>query len=427
MEAQNIRNIRSVAMAAIDKLYERRLSGVLAAFEVSVQQVMLGNLESHYARFTEAHMDLVGEATPQELEEHNVLFEAVEEKYTLVKAALCGAIEVKQECSVGSFGTARTAQRGNGNDIRLEKINLPKFSGEFTKWIGFRDMFEAMVHKSTHFSTAAKYTRLVNALQGNAAQVIAGFLPTDDNYEAAWNTLKERYDNDRLIVASHLNTFLGMESLQKETSNGLRRMVDITNETTRSLEALKRPVEHWDDILVHILVSKLPRASIIHWEMEQKGTDLPKLKELLSFLEGRARGLDHMGPSSVEKPSTSNSSAKKPSTNTPKAHTSTGSNTSKVSSGNCYHCQGNHHVGKCPKLEALPAAERFGHLKDSKLCYNCLYPGHSTRGCNSRFRCGKCNGNHHTILCRTGTSAQTDTSNNGHGQAAASTSQPNSA
>lgn len=118
-------------------------------------------------------------------------------------------------------------------------------------------------------------------------------------------TLKARYDNDRLIVSSHLNIFLGMASQEKETNSGLRRMVDVTHETTRSLAAMKRPVDQWDDILVHILVAKLPKPTIISWEMEQKGTELPTLKALLEFLEGRARGLDHMGSSLSEKASTS--------------------------------------------------------------------------------------------------------------------------
>lgn len=413
-------NLRATAVTAINKLMERHTNGELAALEGTVQRITMDNLELHFARFTEAHLELVGEATDNSaLEGHVTLFEAIEGKYTQVKAALVNAIEaVAAESEVAASvaaASARSARRMETNDIRLEKINLPKFSGEFNKWMGFRDMFEAMVNSQEHLTVAAKYTRLMRSLEGDAAQVVAGFLPTDENYEAAWKTLKDRYDNDRLIVSSHLNIFLGMESLQKETNTGLRRMVDITNETTRSLGAMKCPVEHWDDILVHILVSKLPRATIISWEMEQKGTALPKLEDLLLFLEGRARGLDHMSASMSEKASTSGSVSKKSSSSTPKAHTSTGmtpqlkrSNLPKVERGRCYYCNGEHHIGKCPKLEALPPAERFSKVKDSDLCYNCLTPGHSTRTCGSRYRCAKCNGQHHTILCRSGQSQQAE-------------------
>lgn len=388
-------------------------NGELDAMTGTMQRVTLDNLETHYARFQEAHMALVGAAQEGELDAHATLFELVEDKYSTIKATLHAAIEAAVIPSQAEQ-SVRSAPRMDANDIRLEKIHLPRFSGEFNKWIGFRDMFEAMVNGQENFTTAAKYTRLMKALEGDAAQVVAGFLPTDDNYESAWTTLKKRYDNDRLIVSSHLNVFLGMDALQKESSSGLRRLVDVTNETTRSLGAMKRPVDHWDDIMVHILVSKLPRATIITWEMEQKGTELPKLNELLAFLEGRARGLDHMGPSTSERTGTGSGTARRTGSSTPRAHTSTGAtpkltrtNLPDAERGRCYFCGGEHHIGKCPKLEALPAAERFDKIRDSNLCYNCLTPGHGTRRCGSRYRCAKCNGQHHTILCRTTRQAQT--------------------
>lgn len=408
-------NLRSTASASIARLLGKMQAGELLTMEIAMQRVTLQNLESHYARFTTAHMELVADAaTTDELDTHNELFVAVEDKYSQVKAVLDSAIEAAMESSASaSFRT--TNPRIDTSDIRLEKIHLPTFSGEFNKWLGFRDMFEAMVNTRANFSVAAKYTHLMKALKGDAAQVVAGFLPTDDNYEAAWKTLKDRYDNSRLIVSSHLNIFLGMESLQKETNSGLRRMIDITNETTRSLGAMKRPVEHWDDILVHILVSKLPKATIIHWEMEQKGTSLPKLIDLLQFLEGRARGLDHMGATANEKAGTGSSSGQpmKKSTSAPQTHTSTGttprlkrSNLPQSDQGKCHYCSGDHYIGKCPILEAIKPEDRFDKVKDSNLCYNCLTPGHSTKMCKSKYRCANCGGQHHTILCRTRTAPQ---------------------
>lgn len=401
-------NIRTTTSNSIKKLAEKFKKGDLTSMDLAMHRVVLSNLESHFARFNEVHLELVGAAADgEELEAHVTLYDIVEEQYTQVKAALDGAIEAATDASV-AYASVRT-QAHQANDIRLEKIHLPTFAGEFNKWIGFRDMFEAMVHKREAFSVAAKYTHLMKALKGDALQVVAGFLPTDDNYEAAWKTLKARYNNDRLIVSSHLSIFLGMESLTKESNSGLRRIVDVTNETTRSLKAMKRPVEHWDDMLVHIIISKLPKASVIHWEMTQKGTELPTLIDLLQFLEGRARGLDHMGPSTVEKAGAGSSSnlSKNWPTST-RVHTNTGatpklvrSNLPKVERGRCSFCSGDHFIGKCPKLESYLPSDRFSKIKDSNLCYNCLNPGHSTPNCNSRYCCMKCGGQHHTILCRT--------------------------
>ncbi|XP_055915445.1 uncharacterized protein LOC129948461 [Eupeodes corollae] len=398
--------LRSSAATSISKLVKKLEAGELAELDLAMKRATLDNLGSHFTRFVDAHFLLVGSAKETEMEAHSTLFEEVEDKYTKVKAMLTAAIDLavqEQQASEASVVRSVHVQQGDLNDLRLEKIVIPEFNGEFNKWIAFRDMFEAMVHSKEHLSTAAKYTRLMRALKGSAAQVVAGFLPTDDNYESAWQTLKARYDNDRLIVSAHLSIFLNMDSIEKETNTGLRRVVDITNETTRSLAAMKRPVETWDDILVHILASKLPRATIIHWEMQLKGTELPKLAELLVFIEGRARGLDHMGSAMNDRTYNSGNSVNKRLSSTPKAHVSTGSggasrltrtNLPSAGHGHCYYCNGDHYIGRCPNLEALSAAERFGH---------------ATRVCLSKHRCGKCQGMHHTILCRTVTSNKTPT------------------
>lgn len=406
-------NLRTTSVNSINKLMVRHDNGELDALELAMKQVTLDNLDSHYNRFIKRHMELVAVASKSdEVEEHQLLFDAVEEKYSKIKAKLASAIEkevaAEIEGSVHESVHAVPAPRHNGNDMRLEKVVLPEFHGEFNKWIGFRDMFESLIHKQEQLSTAAKYARLMKALKGAAAAVVAGFLPTDAKYDSAWETLKARYDNKRVIVTTHLNIFLGLESLEKEkeTNVRLRRFVGISNETTRSLAAIKLPVEHWDDMLVHILVLKLPKATVISWELElqQKGVELPKLKALLDFLEGRARGLDHMGLTQAERPSQSNSTGGKRTPATA-AHASPAntSNTGNVNvRTNCSKCRGGHFLGRCPVVEALPANERFAAIKDLKVCYNCFYPGHSTRDCKSESRCRKCQGKHHTILCRTG-------------------------
>lgn len=426
-------NVRGVARASIERLFERKEAGEFVGEGVthSIQVVTLDNLESHYDRFVTAHMELVAVAEASDIAEHSAIFDTVEQRYTDIKAffkELIDAHSIHAESESSERSTPRSHVKAS--DIRLEKVNLEPFQGEFNKWIGFRDLFGSLIHENPSLTTAAKYSYLMRKVKGEAHQVVAGFLPTDDNYEAAWNTLNQRYNNDRLIVSSLLNVFLSMEAVKQESGSGLRRMVDITNETTRSLASMKRPVEHWDDILVYILISKLPKTTVIAWEMKQKGTSLPTLSAFLKFIEGRARGLDHLGDAAKEKAGNGGNASKKLNASIPKAHTSTGvtpklsrTNLTATERGRCQYCQGEHYVGRCPSLEALPAAERFGKLKDSNLCYNCLTPGHSTRDCKSRHKCAKCNGSHHTILCRTVTTTHATTSNTGQ-PAIASTSQP---
>lgn len=121
------------------------------------------------------------------------------------------------------------------------------------------------------------------------------------------------------------------------------------------------------------------------------------------------------GASTGEKAGTSSGAMKKvvsSGNSAPKAHMSTSSlsrsNIPKADRGRCYYCNGEHSIGRCPKLEEVAPEDRFGKIKESNLCYNCLTPGHSTRQCMSKHRCQKCNGQHHTILCRTSATTPTN-------------------
>lgn len=87
-------NVRLAAVASINKLMEKHDNGSLAVLELAMKRVTLDNLESHYARFMEAHMTLVGGANEaNEMAAHSELLETVEEKYSNVKALLSSAIE----------------------------------------------------------------------------------------------------------------------------------------------------------------------------------------------------------------------------------------------------------------------------------------------------------------------------------------------
>lgn len=418
-------NVRAVAKASIERLYARMEAGdfVVEGVTIEFKVATLDNLEAHYNRFVDAHLELIAEAEAAAIAGQSEIFDAVEERYTVVRAYLRDLVHVETVHNQSVHEDSATRIHVQSHDLRLEKIGLPEFNGEFHKWLAFRDMFEAMVHNQHGLTVAAKYTRLMKALKGEAAQVVAGFLPTDDNYEEAWSTLKSRYDNNRLIINSHLAIFLNMDSLPKESNTGLRRMVDITKQTTRSLKAMKRPVEHWDDLLIHIVISKLPRETVVDWEKQQKRDKLPTLDDLLALLEGRARGLDHMTAGFNEKSGRATVNNHSPNSKSATATKNAGgqtaqkmlrSNVAAPAKGQCHYCEGPHHVGRCPKLQAIPAADRFGKVKGSRLCYNCLYPGHLTANCSSTANCFNCGGRHHTILCRSTTQSVANTSNNGN-------------
>ena len=58
-------------------------------------------------------------------------------------------------------------------DPNLPKLGLPSFSGTFDAWLGFRDIFNSMVHTNNQVPTIFKFHYLKSCVKGEAAEVIA--------------------------------------------------------------------------------------------------------------------------------------------------------------------------------------------------------------------------------------------------------------
>ena len=75
---------------------------------------------------------------------------------------------------------------------RLPPLNIPHFSGDYTAWEAFRDMFTSSVINRKNYSNLAKLHQLISVLEGDAATIAASYQPTDANFEIVWSKLKER-------------------------------------------------------------------------------------------------------------------------------------------------------------------------------------------------------------------------------------------
>jgi len=135
--------------------------------------------------------------------------------------------------------------------VRLPKLNLPTFSGKYDEWFPFFDAFNSIIHSNMLLSNVQKLQYLRASLSSEASDVINSLEISDLNYEVAWKLLRERYDNKRVIVHTHIRAIMELPSMTKENSSELRQIADGASKHIRALQALKRPTSQWDDILVH--------------------------------------------------------------------------------------------------------------------------------------------------------------------------------
>lgn len=82
--------------------------------------------------------------------------------------------------------------------------------------------------------------------------------------------------------------------MHKENRIALRNLVDGALKQLRALNALKRPTESWDDLIIHILVSLLDMTTAKEWETSLPDRTMPTLLKLTDFLQQRCQALESL-------------------------------------------------------------------------------------------------------------------------------------
>ena len=89
---------------------------------------------------------------------------------------------------------------------KLPSLNLPIFNGNYETWLGFYDLFKSLVDDDSNTSNIEKFYHLKGCLRGEAAEVIASLELSAENYKVAWDLLRDRYDNRKVIRQSHVKS-----------------------------------------------------------------------------------------------------------------------------------------------------------------------------------------------------------------------------
>ncbi|XP_072400679.1 uncharacterized protein [Diabrotica undecimpunctata] len=133
-----------------------------------------------------------------------------------------------------TVNTSYNSQLQASQDIRLPCIDLPKFSGASesgSSWLEFYDGFTSLIGNDPNLSNIKKFYYLKSCLTDSAAAVISSLEVTNDNYTIAWSILTDRFQNDKLIVHSHVRALFELSVIQKESPSQLRKLIDESGNT----------------------------------------------------------------------------------------------------------------------------------------------------------------------------------------------------
>lgn len=275
------------------------------------------------------------------------------------------------------------------SQLRLPKLNLPTFSGQYDEWFPFFDTFHSIIHVNESLDDIQKFQYLRASLAGDAKDIVNSLEISAVNYEVAWNLLKNRYDNKRVIAQNHIRTIMELPSMTRENACELRQIADGASKHIHALQALKRPTSYWDDLLIYILSKKLDAISMREWQNSLTSTELPTFKQFLDFVTHRSQMLESTGKSS---PSTTRTDLRS-SSNLKRKSACVASVKLK-----CIHCSEEHSIYYCPKFLALAIPQRIAEIRKAKICLNCLRSStHAANKCTAG-NCKTCKMKHNTLL-----------------------------
>lgn len=286
----------------------------------------------------------------------------------------------------------RNVKKSNQTKIKLPKIDIPKFNGEYVKWREFSDLYCQLIHENVDLSEIEKFQYLKSNLMGEAIEPIRHLTMITENYNKAWELLRARFENNRIIVSRHLECLIYQPNIKTENYKSIKKLHDTTKECLYGLNNSGIDTNTWDSIVLFILTSKLDKESNKLYEQSLiNPKKVQSLNNFLNFLEKRYQVLESI-------------SNKKDNISEIRESSSKGiSHQNFVQSfGNgkmiCTMCNLEHLLTNCPKFNKMAVPDRVKFVKQNKFCFNCLNPKHFITECKSRFNCLKCKKRHHSLL-----------------------------
>ncbi|XP_024893157.1 uncharacterized protein LOC112468270, partial [Temnothorax curvispinosus] len=268
------------------------------------------------------------------------------------------------------------------------------FSGAIEDWLSFRDLFLSVINRHHTITDVEKLHYLRTSLQDEASKLVRDIPLIHGNFERAWVTLREFYENQRVLVRSNFAAFTALAKMKSESAIELRRIFHGMTNTVNAQESLGRPIAtHGMDLFVHIAVELLDPQTRRDWETTiRTSSKFPEYDTFRTFVIEKMRSLEALSPVS-SKSESKTSQAKANGTRSAKSnHAKTTSG-----SGSCVVCKNSHYLMGCSEFRAKTPSERKSIVESKNLCSNCL-GNHFIAKCPSTKTCIICNVKHHSLL-----------------------------
>ena len=297
-------------------------------------------------------------------------------------------------------------------------LEIPKFDGSVSKWLQFWSHFKK-IHEDRGIAREDKLEYLKQAMEkgSKAENVVQGYPTTAENYEKAFNSLKNRFGREDLLVEYYVRELLSLV-LKNATNKGHKTSVSIVYDQLsahiRALETLGVTTDNCTTMLYPLVESSLPEEILKTWQRCPASGDATtegarsadRLTKLLNFLRAEVENEErfHMAVSGFSIAASDERREKQKTKTrtvmTPDLPTASVLFAKEEKHSKCIFCAGDHENNCCGKAKELSLEVLKNLIKENRCCFKCLKRGHRAQFCKVKIKCDVCGKHHCTLVCQ---------------------------
>lgn len=298
---------------------------------------------------------------------------------------------------------------------RLPMPEPPVFTGDPIQFIEWKSSFISLIDKR-NICSADKLHYLRRYVGGPARKTLDGIFYREDDeaYKDAWDRLNSRYGQPFVLQRAFREKLASWPKIHSKDAEQLRAFADFLHACQQAMPHIKGLDILNDCEENQKLVQKLPEWAASRWNRKvtqfmKDRQEFPAFQDFVNFMSLEAEiacnpvtSLHALRLSDLPAEKHHLKERKNKST---VLHTQTlTENEKNVPSKTslkppCTFCHDNkHRLHSCPEFKGTPLEEKRKYVRENKLCYGCLKPGHNVKDCRHRHLCDICKGRHPTCL-----------------------------
>ena len=190
-----------------------------------------------------------------------------------------------------------TTQQKLAYNQSLPPIQFQKFGGVPAEFPLFKQRFERMVMSREDMDDSSKMTRLIQFLDGEAKQAVAGLETSKNGLHQALQILEQRYGRPCMTVNSVINSLVKGPPISAGDKINLRKFADSATRALATLTSMNCLTQVNQGNIVN-MTERLPKPlqdkfATLACDLETKGQHFPTLTDFVGFVNKHANIANH--------------------------------------------------------------------------------------------------------------------------------------